>query len=298
MKDALLLTASALALIPASASAVEWTYASADLSYRSLEVDGDTSSLTSLGGEFEAREGRFTFGGFVDAVLIDDGSDLFYYGASIGYDFTPAFTAYFDIEAVSVTDDLFGDDTFATYTLGGEYETGPYTFGAAVGYAPDSEDDVAYAVYAGYETSPDLLFYASIGTYVDAEDVTYTLGVDYDGSTFDIDGVLFAAPETDLTLVAMSGQYYFNASVDFRVGGQVAYFDIDGDDVVIYGVSAGVEVTDNLWLDAGVSFGDSSTIDDTATIYRIGLEYEIGKRDKLKSRISDAQRAALIDFGY
>ncbi len=164
-------------------------------------------------------------------------------------------------------------------------------FTAGIGVIRYEDEETATLLYGGFTPAPGTLVYGGVTAYSDSDDNELLLGVDYRAGPLEIDSFLVSFTESNDCFFVLDGWYYFGGGIssrmDMRGGLSVARLDF-GNTVTSTEIKAGIEVSENVWLDAGVG-RISGDFDDVDT-FSVGINMELGDRRLLGNRIRDNQR--------
>ncbi|RPE71488.1 porin-like protein [Pacificibacter maritimus] len=258
-----------LAAISAAPAFAETTYLSFDLGYSELSEGGETLETLSGAAAFEGKTGKFTYGAELAGTEIKIGGDeanVSEISAILGYDITPAITAFVGASSVE-----FDTEEATYYTAGAEYAFGDFTVGAA--YITTEVDDIdtdGGQAYVDYDTAA-LDAYFGVA-FAEDEDEIYFAGLSRDVDTYEVDFDTIIVE--DLNVYTLSGSY--NVRENIRVNASVDYFDIDGEDLTQASIGAGYMVADDIWVDA--SYNTLEIDGENVDGFGLAVSFETGDR--------------------
>ncbi|MEL7344042.1 MAG: hypothetical protein AAFN59_04165, partial [Pseudomonadota bacterium] len=88
----------------------------------------------------------------------------------------------------------------------------------------------------------------------------------------------------------------FSQGRPMRYGLSGTFIDFGGgDETVLVSASLGVELQDNVWLDASLGYGEEGG--DDSIIWSLGIDFELGRRSQTYQRVQDIEFTG-FDFAF
>ena len=281
----------ALVAFAGHASAQDLTFAAGSLNGGHVAIEGDEISSFSLDGDFELTYDKFVFGGSAKHQNYDfDGGDelaVTTYDAFAAYALSPEFMVGAGLTGIAVED----GSSFSGYEAFAQYDNGQYA--AAVVYEkPTNENDDfdLTSVFGQAMLSPEVVVGAVIESVSVLEETLYYLSADYASGPISARGYYHGVTEIDAAIYGARGSYDF-AQGFFATADLQRAEGFFGDGLETYAVGGGYHFNDTATIDA--SIGQMSVNNFDATVFQIGLTFEMGGRKRVDSVMSDAVRADL-----
>lgn len=265
------------------AFAGEVTYSNVGFGYSNLSIAGEDAGLYSYGGALEYAQNNWVLGVSAGVASPEDlDIDLMNISVSVAYEVMPGAYVLGGYRQVDGTFDGTSLDT-ETWSVGGEFTSGGFSFGLGYMYSPDLNEG-AYSAFANYA--------------LDAQSDVYLAGAELLGENAVLVGASrytnkysadagYAVIASDLDVFSVSGSYNFMPYM--RVSGDVARVSLDGIDANYWGIGLGYAVAQNSWIDA--SYGQIKIEGETADILSLTINFETGKSklatQKVLSNVSD-----------
>ena len=303
MKTLTLTSAMAIVLIAGHASAQEVTYGAGSLSAGYIDVDGNELQAFTLDGDIEVTHNQFVFGGSAKHQSLEQGSD------SQGISNYDAFAAYTPNTQLMFGAGLTGiavedNDTYSGHEVFAQYETGGFSSAVAYERPLGNDDDLEItSVYGQVDVSPDVTVGAVIESVSEFDEKIYYLSADYAAGPIEARGYFHGVTDVDASVYGARGTYDFAQGYFGSAGVQLSdgFF---GEEFTVYSVGGGYQLNDMAAIDASV--GQLIGTDDEATVFRVGLTFELGERKRLDNAMADAIRADLAgglgeffpDYGF
>ncbi|MGP6087819.1 porin [Antarctobacter jejuensis] len=287
MRTSSLLAAGAF-FVASSVSAQELTYGGLLADYQSLDTDGVSIDATIFAAEFGVKLGS-GFDAWLGGMTADVDSDaaavtltLDTYNLGLGYTFGEYFRA--DLSASSLSGGVVAGLNLHLKEAGLAYDNGNY-FGRVSYSEVENKNlvgvDSLWGLHVGYEGPQGLN--ASVSAHwvddqfnaIDTPLMIVTLG--YDGGNWqaNLDAATIDIASTDLSLVALSGEYDFNPK--FSVYGSYVYLSADSQDLDGFRLGAAYNFTPKARVFADASKFSASGIDDVTGV-GIGISMDLGDK--------------------
>ena len=271
-------TAVPLILVGGIATAQNVEFLSYGAGYTNISSGGNNFDILSLGGAIDYTNNGFIINGNIGFADFDGEGELTTLGLRGGYFVTPDAVIYAGIDYLDAD-----GASLEFYNIGAEYSFGQTTVGLNFEKADVSGAEVVTTLYGSYQVSEE--FELGLGIIDDTFDTGFVIAADYDLG----DTELFASYQTidGFDVFGVSGNY--DLGNGFRLGGN--FTDFDGE-INSYGVSAGYEVAENMWIDltAGqIDVTGSGTVD----VIGFAFSFETGRETLLIDRANTVQAESL-----
>ncbi|MEM9349541.1 MAG: hypothetical protein AAGA47_04720 [Pseudomonadota bacterium] len=296
----LLMVSAALVSVATGAYAQNLSYANGELSFTSLDGDGDTTDVTYFEGSAGFDVGAVDLFGdviFTEFDLSGDDVDLSTVSLGAGYSFGGWYRT--DVSYTQFENDAFGfgDSTDVT-EVGLGFNDGLFLVrGAYAALEEDSGADALYGLTLGLQFNENTD--ASVSRHrLEAEDGgedenLSIASLNHNGDIFELEIDMVTAD--DVFSVGLNGNYAITSR--FGVLGSLAQVSIDDDDVLDrIGAGGFYQIADGLRIDAEI-FRIDSDGDDVDGI-TVGLRYDMGAKSvERETQIDRLNSAVNRSFG-
>ena len=272
----------------ATAASAEFTYGNAFAKYHSLNADGGSADIRTLGAGMEYRYNSFTFSGEFGRIYVE-GNALDSTNFGFGYTLSNGVTLGLDYSRF----DLLGQDVDITSAFA-MLTTGEFTLGASIGEASEIDEQV-YSIFGAWDVTPTGTVGLDI-VRVDNETL-YAGYVDYDLERFSVQADLISTDGVDV--IAASGAYSLGYGMSLI--GSLGRFDLGGagGNAITIGGQYEFSPGANIELAVGRISVDGA---DSINLATFGLSYEMGRRSSKRRTLgtiltgATGSIAGLTDF--